>query len=199
MVPLDGIAWNIFNIGILTGRQGVGVMAFGIDDALTAATAGLKFTETLVDLVKRYRGVKPDHDLEELLGEVRNTALSRINDADLALTQFERTLVERGVDLRMRMSDVISHTTHWRPFEQYRVGQIHKRFNEFADSVYCAIGDIAALARCRGQTEDLGLAVVQSTRAKHAFQEKLLNAGSLKEQIELLRSQLLQQKVELSR
>jgi hypothetical protein len=174
-------------------------MAFGIDDALTAATTGLKCVETLVEILRRYRSVKTDYDLEKLLGEVRNTALSRINDADLALAQFERTLIERGVDLEMRLSDVISRTSIWHPFEQHRLNQIQKRFNEFSDSVYCAIGDIATLARCRGQTEDLGLAVVQSAGAKHAFQEKLLRARSLKEQIGLLRSQLVQQKVQLSR
>jgi hypothetical protein len=174
-------------------------MAFGMDDALTAATAGLKLTETLVEIIKRHRHVTPDSDLEKLLGEVRNTAISRINDADLALTQFKRMLVERHIDLGMRLQDVISKTSMWHPFEQHRLNQIQRRFNEFSDSIYSAIGDVAALARCRGKIEDLGIAVVESAKAKHAFQERLLSAGSLEEQIELLRNQLIQHKADLDR
>jgi hypothetical protein len=58
-----------------------GTMAFGIDDALTAATAGLKITETLVEIIKKHRGRRNEPDFERLLAEVKNTALSRVNDA----------------------------------------------------------------------------------------------------------------------
>lgn len=174
-------------------------MAFGIDDALTAATAGLKITETLVEIIKKHRGRKNEPDFERLLVEVKSTALSRITDADLALTQFERTLVEKDVNINRRLSDVIRNVSIWRPFEQHRLTQVQRRFNEFADNVYLAIGDIAALARCRGQTTDLGIAVVESIEAKHEFQRGLLSAHSLQEQITLLRNKLAQLKVELSR
>ncbi len=172
-------------------------MAFGIDDALGTAAAAINLTETLVETFKRYRQKKEDYDLVQLLEEVRLVALARINDADLALAQFERTLVERGMDLNKRLTDVITETPFWRPFEQFRLGQIRKRFNNFSDSVYSAIDDIAAILRCRQETREMGAAVVDSTKVKHDLHERMLNAGSVKEAIELLRTQLARHKVAL--
>jgi hypothetical protein len=125
-------------------------------------------------------------------------ALARINEADLALAQFERTLVERKIDLTKRLTDVIAETPFWRPFEQFRLGQIRRRFNSFSDSVYSAIDYIAALLRCRQETQEMGAAVVDSTKVKHDLHARMLNAGSLKEAIELLRAQLARHKGALS-
>jgi len=33
-------------------------MAFGIDDAITIAIGGIKLTETIVEIIKRYRHTK---------------------------------------------------------------------------------------------------------------------------------------------
>ena len=172
-------------------------MAFGIDDALTTAATAINLTNTLIETFKRYRKSEKDPDLERLLEEVRVTALARINDADLALAQFERTLVERKIDLEKRLADVIAATPFWRPFEQFRLNQMRKQFNNFSDSVYSAIDDIAALLRCRERTQDMGAAVVESTKAKHDLHVKLLHASSVKEAIELLRVQLAQHKAAL--
>jgi len=133
-----------------------------------------------------------DADFEFLLEEVRVSALRKIDDADLALTQFERMLLDRNINIDRSLSDVIAATPFWRPFEQRQL------FNEFADSIYSSGDDIAALARCRGDTEAMGVSVVESTRAKHRLHANLLNAKSLREAIGLLRSQLAHYKATLT-
>lgn len=172
-------------------------MAFGIDDALEAAAAAIKITETLVETLKRYQNNKEDYDLKRLLEEVRLTVLSRIDDADLMLSQFERTLVERNIDIKRSLNEVIAATPFWKPFEQYRLRSTRRSFNNFSDSVYSAIDDIAALLRCRERTKEMGAAVVASSSIKHDLHEKILNASSLREAIALLRAQLARHKIEL--
>jgi hypothetical protein len=172
-------------------------MAFGIDDALAAAAAGIDLTNTLVETIKRYRGKQKDPDLEMLLEEVRLTALRRIDEADVALAKFERMLVDTKVDLNKRITDVIADTPFWRPFEQHRLNQIHKNLNAFSDSVYSAGDDIAALLRCRGKTEEMGAAIVESAKHKHALHEGLLYAKSLKSAIDILREELVRHKAAL--
>jgi len=173
-------------------------MAFGIDDALMTAAAGISLTETIVETIKKYRREKKDIDIERLIEEVRVTALGRIDDADLALVQFERMLIEKKVDTHKRLSDVISDTPFWHPFEQHRLSQIQKRFNEFSDRIYSAGDDIAALVRCRDQTGAMGIAIVQSTKAKHELHFRLLSAHSLDEAIQLLRQKLAEHKAALT-
>ncbi len=173
-------------------------MAFGIDDALTTAAAGISLTDTIVQTITRYRQEKQDYDLELLLEEVRITALRRINDADLALKQFEEMLEAKGVDPNRRLEDIIAGTSIWKPFEQHRLTQIQKRFREFSDSIYCGIDDIAALARCRDRTKELGSAVVDSTKTKRELQMNLMGAKSLKDAIALLRNQLDKHKAALT-
>jgi hypothetical protein len=165
-------------------------MAFGIDDALTAAAAGISLTDTIVQIIKRYREKDVDADFEALLEEIRASALRKIDRADLALMQFERMLLDRNINIDVPLSAVIAATPFWRPFEQRQLGQIRKQFNEFADSVYSSGDDIAALARCRGDTKIVGTSVVESTQAKHQLQAGVLHAKSFKEAIALLRSQL---------
>ena len=67
-------------------------MAFGIDDALMAAAAGISLTDTVVQTVQRYRKKGGQLDIELLIEEVRVTALERLNAADDALAQLEQTL-----------------------------------------------------------------------------------------------------------
>jgi len=174
-------------------------MAFGIDDALSLATGGIKITETVVETINRYRKSKLDYDLELLLEEVRVTALRRIDEADLALTQFERTIVEKKVDIDQRLRDVIAKTPFWQPFEQHRLSQIQKQFNQFSDRIYGAVDDIAALVRCRQETGEMGAAIVASAEMKHDLHAKVLGAKSLREAIELLRAQLKRHKAALTR
>jgi hypothetical protein len=173
-------------------------MAFGIDDALTTAAAGISLTDTIVQTIKRYNQSEQDADFEMLLEEVRVTTLKRIDEADLALTQFERMLHEKEVDIDRPLSEIIAHTSFWKPFEQRKLSQIRKQFNEFSDNIYSAGDDIAALARCRDRTRDMGLSVIDSAKEKHELHVKLLNAKSLAEAIGLLRQQLLKYKVTLS-
>lgn len=173
-------------------------MAFGIDDALTTAAAGISLTDTIVEIIKRYRQKDVDADFEILLEEVRVSALKKIDDADLALSQFERMLLDENIDIGKRLSDVIAATPFWKPVQQRQLGQLRKRFNEFADSIYSSGDDIAALARCRNQTKEMGLSVVESTGAKHELHAKLLGAKSLREAINLLRSQLARYKAILA-
>src|SRR3974390_1867751 len=107
-------------------------MAFGIDDALTLAATGVKAAETVAEIIEKYRHEKTDYDLEQLLGEVRVTVLARLNAADRALSQFERMLEDKKISSDIKMMDLIAKTPFWRPFEQYRLRQIQKRFEESA-------------------------------------------------------------------
>jgi hypothetical protein len=172
-------------------------MAFGIDDALTTAAAGISLTDTIVEIIKRYNKKDLDADFEVLLEEVRVSAIKKIDEADMALSQFERMLLDRSVDINQRLSDVIAATPFWNAMEQRKLSQIRQRFNEFADSIYSAGDDIAALARCRNDKKEMGISVVESTRDKHRLHMELLNAKSFKEAIELLRSQLAKYKATL--
>jgi hypothetical protein len=172
-------------------------MAFGIDDALMTAAAGISLTDTVVKTVQSYRRKGQEIDIELLIEEVRVTAIKRIDDADYALTQFERTLVERGVDTSKTLQNVISSTSWWRPFEQYRLKGYRESFNALANAAYSAADDIAALVKCKNQTEQMGNAVVESGAAKHKLNEQLLNAPSVKDAIEILRAELSRQKTSL--
>ena len=169
-------------------------MAFGIDDALAAAAAGISLTDTCVQIIRRYRKKGKDLDIELLIEEVRITALQRIDEADFALVQLERTLVEKGVGVNMSMHDVIAKTPFWRPDEAHRLKRIRRSFNALADATYSAADDVASLVRCRNRTEDMGVAVVESAVTKHEFNERLLLAKSIGETIELLRLELDRQK-----
>ncbi|MBV8367475.1 MAG: hypothetical protein JO036_00875 [Candidatus Eremiobacteraeota bacterium] len=165
-------------------------MAFGIDDALAAAAAGISLTDTVVRTVKAYRkrGIEPD--IEGLIEGVRLETLSRLREADRALRDFERMLLDKHVDINKSLLQVIESTPWWRPDEAYRLKRMRSAFTELANATYNASDDIAALLRCRDQTGDMGVAVAQSAREKHDLQEKLLRAKSVKIEIDLLRSRL---------
>lgn len=169
-------------------------MAFGIDDALTTAAAGISLTDTVVQTVKRYRKKGGQLDIERLIEEVRITALERLDVADRALVQLERTLHEKGIDLGLRLRDVIDSTPFWQPFEQHKLKRIRDNFNALADAAYSASDDIAALVRCKDQTKEMGIAVVESAKSKHELHSRLLNAKSVKEAIDTLRAELVRHK-----
>ncbi|MDQ8756848.1 hypothetical protein RCO27_11480 [Sphingosinicella sp. LHD-64] len=173
-------------------------MALGIDDALTAAASGVKLTDTIVKTVQAYRKKGKDVDIERLIEEIRITALQRIDEADIALVRLERMLHERGADLDSSLMAIIETTRWWQPFEQYRLKQIHRRFNEFADSVYSATDDIAALLRCRDQTGEMGRSVLQSSQDKLDLSKALLDSPSVRVSIDLLRTTLATQKAMLN-
>jgi hypothetical protein len=169
-------------------------MAFGIDDALTAAAAGISLTDTCVQTVNKYRKNKAPLDIERLIEEVRITALQRIDEADFALAQLERTLAEKGVDPHKTLLETISQTSFWEPFESHRLKRIRKSFNALADATYSATDDIASLVRCRNQTSPMGAAVVESAESKHKLHERLLHSKSIGEAIQLLRAELIRHK-----
>jgi hypothetical protein len=169
-------------------------MALGIDDALTAAASGIKLADTLVRTISAYRKKKGGLEVEKLIEEVRVTAVQRINDADLALVQLERTLKEKGVSLNNSLQDTIKSTPWWHAFESYRLKQIRQGFNALADAAYSAVDDIASLARCREQTEDMGHAIVESGHSKQDLSAQLLKASSVGEAIAILRNELARQK-----
>lgn len=171
-------------------------MAFGIDDALATAAAGISLTDTCVRTIKEYRKKGMSLDIELLIEEVRITALQRIDEADMALAQLERTLVERGVELDRSLNQVISETSFWRPFESHRLKRIRNSLNALADAIYNGMDDIAALLRCREKTGGMGSAVVASADAKHELQKQLLGS-SVGQAIELLRGELKEHKAAL--
>jgi hypothetical protein len=172
-------------------------MALGIDDALSAAAAGINLTETLVETVKAYRKKGGQIDIELLIEEVRVTALQRLDEADLALAQFERTLKEKGVDLDQSLQAVINSTPWWRPYEGHRLKRIRCSFNALADATYGACDDIAALVKCRDQTKEMGNAIADSAKVKHDLHSRVINAKSVRVAIDLLRSELVRQKAAL--
>src|SRR5438874_2638792 len=137
-------------------------MAFGIDDALMTAAAGISLTDTLVRTIEAYREKGQNIDIELLIEEVRITALQRIDDADESLTQLRRTLSERKVDLNKTLQETIAATSFWRPFEAHRLKRIRRSFNALADAAYSAVDDIASLVRCRDNTQPMGISVVDS-------------------------------------
>jgi hypothetical protein len=165
-------------------------MAFGIDDALMTAAAGISLTDTCVQTVKAYRKKGVHLDIERLVEEVRITALQRIDEADLALAQLERTLVDRGVDTSKPLQQVIATTSVWHPFEAHRLKRIKRSFDTLADATYSATDDIASLVRCRDQTSEMGAAIVESAKRKHDLHKNLLEAKSVKDAISLLRGEL---------
>jgi len=173
-------------------------MAFGIDDALSAAAAGISLTDTVVKTVNAYRKKGKELDIERLIEEVRVTALQRIDEADLALAQLERTLKEKGVDLEKTLQQVIDSTPFWHPFEEHKLKRIRRSFNALADATYGASDDIAALVRCRNQTTEMGIAVAESAKSKHKLLAELLDAKSVKEAIDLLRNELVRHKAALN-
>ncbi|MBI1201582.1 MAG: hypothetical protein GC182_03620 [Rhodopseudomonas sp.] len=169
-------------------------MAFGIDDALTTAAAGISLADTVVETIKKYSANKMSYDFEQLIGEARITLLRNIDDADLELARFERTIVDKGIDTNMRLTDLVAKASFWKPFEQHRLSQIQKRLNAFSDGVYSTGDDIAALARCHQQTYEMGISVADSVATKHRLHSDLLNAKSLKEAISILRRRLVDYK-----
>jgi hypothetical protein len=96
---------------------------------LAAAAAGISLSDTCVKAIEEYRKRKVHIDIERLIEEVRVTALQRIDEADLALVQLERTLVEQGVNIDRTLLDVIKETKFWHPFEAHRLKRIRRSFN----------------------------------------------------------------------
>jgi len=169
-------------------------MALGIDDALAAAAAGISLTDTCVQIVKTYRNNKNDLDIELLIEEVRVTTLRRIDDADKALMQLRRTLLDREVSLEKPLLTTIKETPFWRPFEAHRLKNIKAAFDALADATYSATDDIASLIRCRGKPSQVGSAVVESAYRKRDLNSRLLAARSISEAIDLLLDELMSQK-----
>src|SRR5436190_23078710 len=99
-------------------------MAFGIDDVLNSAAAGIALTDTVVKTIKAYRKKGVPLDIERLIEEVRVTALQRLDEADMALVQLERTLVEKKVNLNSTLQEAIAATPWWRPDEAFRLKRI---------------------------------------------------------------------------
>ena len=169
-------------------------MAFGIDDALMTAAAGISLTDTVVRTIQAYRKKGVHLDIERLIEEVRITALQRIDDADAALVQLRRTLKEKDVDLNKSLEETIAATRFWHPFEAHRLKRIRRSFNALADAAYSSIDDIASLVRCREQTSEMGAAVVASSKAKYDLHIRLLHAKSINEAVDLLQEELAHQK-----
>ena len=92
------------------------------------------------------------------------------------------------------LQEVIESTSFWRPFEQHRLKRFKRSFDALADATYNATDDVAALLRCKDQTGEMGVAVVESAERKHNFHAALLNSESVGEAIGILRKELLRHK-----
>ena len=129
-------------------------MAFGIDDALAAAAAGLKLSNTLVEIVKANRKEKDtSSDLELLIEEVRITAISKARRGRICRSgSSSGLLLEKGVDPNKTLNEVINTTSWFRWYEAHRLKRIRRSFNSLADAAYESCDDVAALVRCRDRT-----------------------------------------------
>jgi hypothetical protein len=163
-------------------------MAFGIDDVLMAAASAISLGDTLVKVVKA-NSQKPGQ-IYALLAEVRVEAAKRLKDAQEALNQFERTLVEREINLDSRLADVVRRTPFFRPFEAYRLHCAKKALDQMGDCLFRSADDILALLRCSGDVGDAGQAIAQSAEVKNEFHRQFTHAGSVREQIDLVRARL---------
>lgn len=175
-------------------------MAFGIDDFLMTAAAGVNLSDTLVRTIRnntQNNSLKAG-DLEALVQEVKANAIGNINDAHAALNKFERMLKEREVDLSQPLHEIVRKTPFWRPVEAFRLSTAKRAFDHFGENVYRSCDDIAALLRCSGKFEGMGTAVVESSKVKHEFQQRFVNAASVADSIQMLREELDRQKSALS-
>lgn len=173
-------------------------MAFGIDDVLATAASGINLCDTLVRIVKSNAKNSKSLEVEALLFEVRAEAVKKINEAQIALNEFERTLTDRGIPLDNSLRDIIRETSFWRPYERFKLSQIKRDLDHFGDCVFRSSDDIAALMRCVGDVEKTGLAVIESSEAKHEFNQRLLYSQSVSETLEILRNKLTEQKTTLT-
>lgn len=173
-------------------------MAFGIDDALASGAAAIKLTTTLVEVVQRYgkKGIK-DVDIERLIEDVRLDAIDKIDCADVALRDLERLLVQKKANLDLDLDSLIRETDFWNLFERGKLRRIRKSLNDMGDAIYDASDDIAALVKCKEVTGAFGEAIVESLPRKHLFQDELHKAGSVKQMIVLMRTELMHQKKRL--
>jgi hypothetical protein len=174
-------------------------MAIGIDDVLTLAKSALGPLGTIVETINAIKRKNPDKDIEQLIREAETSLVRRLAEAELALAQFERTLVEKGVNLDKPLGQVIAETAWWEPFEAYRMKNIRGEFHSLEDTAYNSVDDVAALLRCKGKTALMGEAVVQTAEAKHKFHKSMLEAPSVKAAIEILRKQFAEQRAALLR
>jgi hypothetical protein len=172
-------------------------MTIGVDQAVTLAVGTVQAADTLSKIVKRYEKKKGNSELAALLVAVKQTAMARIDEADQALTQLERTLRDKHIDMSKPLSESIENIPFWRPFESYQLSQLKKRFDASTDSISSSIDDIAALARCNEDTDDIQNAALESLRAKRDFDQKMLNSKSIAESIDLLRQEITKQKISL--
>jgi hypothetical protein len=163
-------------------------MAFGIDDVLTTATTAINLGDTLVKVMKgNFHG---HAEMRSLISEVREELYTRLEEAHVALNRFERTLVDRNVDLSLSLQDVIAQTPFWRPFESYRIGRCKRALDNMADTIFRSTEDITSLARCLSDTDSAGRAIVDSASTRNEFQRKFISANSVQEKIDLVRDQL---------
>lgn len=163
-------------------------MAFGIDDVLMAAAAAISLGDTLVKVV-RSNSYKPG-EMHALLSEVRTEAIKRIDEAHVALNQFEATLRDKGINLKLSLSEVISQTPFWRPFESYRLSRAKKSLDYMGNTLFRSSEDVTALVRCMNDISETRSAVVESSYDKHNFQQQFMGAPSVGEKISLARQKL---------
>ena len=84
-------------------------MAFGIDDVLMTAAAGISLTDTVVRTIEAYRTKGIPLDIELLIEEVRITALQRIDEADEAYGKASRNGKRRPLEHRQLFVAEIGH------------------------------------------------------------------------------------------
>jgi len=165
-------------------------MAFGLDDAFSAATGAIKLADTIAQITERYRKEGKDLEIEKLLAETRTQTIEKLDGADRALLAIEQMLRDRKISFDQHIIDVIEKTSPWRVVERARLKKAQNFLNEMQRSLYSAIDDVAALAQCRDNERPFGEGVAMSSKDKLAFHEKIVVAKSIGESFELLRSQI---------
>ncbi len=170
---------------------------YGVLELLSAATATAKAADAVAKVAERYRQ-RQNVEIETLLTSVRTEAIARINEADFALTEFERALTEKGIDFSKTLATTIRENPSWSPAEWFHLRQLKWRLEGFTKSIGNSIDDIAALARCKDDAKDIAEAEIESFDAARNFGQSINSATSVKDAIALLRDELRKQRTALT-
>jgi len=171
---------------------------YGVLELLSAATATAKAADAVAKVAERYRQ-RPNTEIEALLTSVKTQAVARINEADNALSEFDRALNDRGIDLSKTLATAIRENRSWSPVDWFYMRQLKWRLEGLTKSIGNSIDDIAALARCLDDNpKDITEAEIEAFDAARSFSQSITSATSVTQAIALLRAELRKQRIALA-
>jgi hypothetical protein len=170
---------------------------YGVLELLSAATATATAADGLAKVAERYRK-RQNTEIEALLSSIRTEAIARINEADIALEELDQALNQSSVDLSKPLTTAIRENRSWSPASWFYLRHLRWRLEGLTRSIGNSIDDIAALARCQGDTDDLMEAEIASFDAARTFRQSITSSTSVAQAIALLRAELRNQRAALT-